>query len=196
MAKDRAMFEELKKGSGLPALRIYRWIEPCISAGFGIPLSSPCLLELGLPLTKRPTGGGVVIHQPEDEITIALAHRRERGLAITELYRKIHEPFLEVLKKLGIEASMLMTCPKACSSPSGLPFCFDSPVLYDLVCAGKKILGGGLRLGGPAFLYQGTLKWPGLDPETLTNALAADAPFIKAWGNPIIQKELDKEVCS
>ncbi|MBI4668814.1 MAG: lipoate--protein ligase family protein [Elusimicrobia bacterium] len=222
MALDAELFEGLKKEKLPPIMRLYTWSEPCVTIGCamgsGLHLQGngvrssfvTCLREVTnedltpLPATRRPTGGGVVIHQPKSEITIALTGYRQRGQPtpfaelrgpavpqrgvpsqlVNELYRNIHEPIICALRNLGYDAQLFeMTksiLPLPFRTNIAVPRCFDDPpCLYDGIMQGRKILGGSLRLAKQYFLYQGTIKLEGLSQELLAQELRKEKILIK-----------------
>lgn len=177
MALDTAMFERLQKGTGEPEIRIYTWAERTITLGRGYKIKYKMSDEMlasyypGIPILERPTGGGLVVHEPVGEITIAQTGFRQTGEPIRELYKRIHQPILAAVERLGIPTRLVTEC-----LPDGDGICFNSPCLYDGMSGNKKILGGGLRVGKNAdaryvFLYQGTLKVAGVNPAQLADIL-------------------------
>ncbi|MBI4369445.1 MAG: lipoate--protein ligase family protein [Elusimicrobia bacterium] len=178
MAIDRLLFDNIKQGQGLATIRIYSWSEPCVTVGFGIAIEKLPKTFSGVPAMKRPTGGGVVYHHNQGEITIAQTGPRQKNTPVNELYRLVHEPIAWALRELGHPIELLMNCgPKNTISPSpnkALPSCFsDAPCLYDGLLDGRKVLGGGLRLAMNSFLYQGTIKIENLTAPMMAQTLIA-----------------------
>ncbi|MBI2070257.1 MAG: hypothetical protein HYT79_06600 [Elusimicrobia bacterium] len=171
MAADRALFEQIKRGQSEPVIRLYKWKETSITIGFSLSADHPLVTQFGIAAVKRPTGGGLVIHRPEGEVTVCVTAERPHRRSINEIYLAIHEPLAWALNKLGFPVELSMQCPPK-SPPAALPSCFDDPPsLYDGLINGRKILGGGLRLAGDCFIYQGTIKIAGLQQETLAQTL-------------------------
>lgn len=176
MAKDRELLEGLKRGSGGPTLRFYSWSETCITIGFGLSLEKVMAKEFPFPVARRPTGGGLVIHEPQGEVTVAAALRRPgKGKSLTDLYRLVHEPLIWALRELGHPVELVTGCVTD-PAKNAIPACFeDAPCLHDGVLGGKKVLGGGLRVAGQFFLYQGTIKLPSLSQEAVFQTLRSNA---------------------
>ncbi|MBI4063191.1 MAG: hypothetical protein HY401_02700 [Elusimicrobia bacterium] len=185
MAKDWALLEALKKGTGGPVVRLYSWNQTCITVGFGLSVEKVLAKGFGWPVARRPTGGGLVVHEPKGEVTLAAASWRPRGKSLNDLYRMVHEPIFWALRELGYPVLMITGCV-AEPTKNVLPVCFDdAPCLYDGVLAGKKVLGGGLRVAGQYFLYQGTIKIPLLTQRTLFAKLK-ECPL---WDSGFLQEE-------
>ena len=109
MARDEELAEEVREAQAPAALRIYRWNQPAISIGRRQnPDDLPAdLMARGLPLVRRPTGGGAVLHRV-DELTYALATRREfvpRHLPVREFSRRIHQNLRDELVRSRALAS-------------------------------------------------------------------------------------------
>src|SRR4051812_29350845 len=72
MAADEVLLEHAA-ATGRPALRFYTWDPPTLSLGYFQPfagrLADPRLAAL--PVVRRPTGGGAIVHH--HELTYALA---------------------------------------------------------------------------------------------------------------------------
>ncbi|GEM_PF-3830790 len=216
MAKDTALFEGIKQGTHGPTLRLYTWSEEAITIGRGMGSFTNHQTPATGPLLVRPTGGGIVYHKTQDELTIAFTHYLERGQPILDLYRKIHSPFADILRELGFNPQLFD--PNVCHSrENGNPGprldreqtldtrvrgydekntkratqsaleCFPNPTCHDIMLDGKKIMGGGLRVGGKCFLYQGTLKLPNLKQEDFLEALLQNQTFQNNWGMPIMK---------
>ncbi|MDP3787381.1 MAG: lipoate--protein ligase family protein [Candidatus Omnitrophota bacterium] len=172
MAIDEAIMLRQAHAGSQPTLRIYRWLYPCVSVGrFQKPLTltlSPKGRGEGegdnnLPVVKRPTGGGAVIHN-EFSFTYSVIYREDSGIiprGVSNSYREIHAGVLEGLKGLGIEANFYLNEKKNPKSPVG-GGCFISPVEFDVMCGGRKIAGAAQRRKFGVVLHQGEVSL-GLD---------------------------------
>ena len=206
MATDETLLESAT--AGIVTLRLYRWSRPTISLGY---FQSHRLLEAQppslrvLPVVRRLTGGGAILHDRELTYSIALpmGHPLTAGGPGT-LYRYMHRLFIELLRQLGAAVRM-RGCrdggPKA--SPRGGPFfCFAAGSSADIVALdGRKLLGSAQRRTHTAVLQHGTMildagDWPqpcvGLaelvgtvpDVETVAELLA------RAWDGRLRRSEL------
>lgn len=177
MALDEALLES---GPDF-VLRFYRWSSrPAATFGyfqkheqvteilrsFGPPWDDPTL-----PAVRRPTGGGLVLH--DDDLTFSLVFRRDGTLTPQAIYRNIHRGAHLGLKKAGIATSLWS--PPGWRDRPRCPAdqCFTGPEPMDLVLeSGRKVLGGALRRRGMRVLYQGSLRLPkGNEPERIEAAL-------------------------
>ena len=177
MAIDVETLHAVDAQDASPTLRFFRWSEP--TASFGR-LQNPAPLArwipAGWPTVRRPTGGGLVLH--DQDLCFSLCWRRGQAPLPTHLqdyYAWIHRVIYEALSPLR---SLTMASCDDCRAP-GLPFlekrCFSEPVAYDLLDHGQKIVGGALCRSRQSFLYQGSIQAvPVLDLESrLIQAFAA-----------------------
>src|SRR4051794_38396264 len=67
MAADEVLLEHVGV-TDRPALRFYAWDRPTLSLGYFQPFADR---PPGLPVVRRPTGGGAIVH--DHELTYALA---------------------------------------------------------------------------------------------------------------------------
>lgn len=150
MAIDEAMMAKVADGSSMPALRIYKWLNPCVSVGkFQLYKA-----EAGTEVVRRPTGGGSVPHGASG-MTYSLVYREglqgiSKGAAAS--YKQIHGCVAAALASLGIDAR-LMGERSAQERPFGE--CFSSPVPADVMVGGRKVAGAAQRRKNGAVLHQG-----------------------------------------
>ncbi len=161
MAADELAAESF---DGNMSLRFFRWEGQGVTFGYAQPFTdvekaiSPA--HKAYPRARRPTGGGIVIH--DSDLTFSLVLKAERSLKPLEIYARIHAAVNAGLKERGIGAELYAEkAPPSVYNPSkdGLASaCFQNPVALDLVGGGKKLLGGALRRFGETVLYQGSLQ--------------------------------------
>ncbi|MCG3204989.1 MAG: Octanoyltransferase LipM [Elusimicrobia bacterium] len=202
MEIDRAALEDIQLNAlSNPILRFFEWTTPTVTYGYLLEFeevkkwASP---HGALPLVKRPTGGGAVLHSPSD-LSLSLLWPRGMGYfseTPRACYAEIHSIILKTLissgeigkaflykaaipTKAGIQASHpSFKCKSkdwipASAGMTKVPACFQEPVCNDLMQDGKKILGGALRITRDAILYQGTLQIAAsIDWGQLKNRLA------------------------
>lgn len=171
MALDEAVLEGA--GDGVTALRFYRWepaTDPCaVTFGFSQAYEDAAaaararLGGVSVPLVRRATGGGVVVHGAD--VTFSLVFPWPTLSDPSLVYKDIH-----LAVHLGFKACGVATGLWSPSRPPGLrPDCFAGPEPKDLVSeAGSKALGGALRRRRGRGLYQGSLR-----PEVLGVPAAA-----------------------
>lgn len=166
MACDEVLLEAATE----PVLRVFRWTRPWVSAGYFVPWQTACLKRPDLPVCRRWTGGGLVVH--DGDFTFSLAAPRKEPwarLRAQESYLRLHEVLTEVLRKVSPDISLSDT-----AEPAGQD-CFAGPVRHDLLLHGKKIAGGAQRRTKRGLLHQGTIQGTRLAagfPPLLAAALA------------------------
>lgn len=158
--------ELLKKRLPFPVLRFYSWSHPCFSYGH---LQKPPQSSEGVPAYRRITGGGIVFH--DKDLTYSLTYSRESILpwSVKRSYQEIHGVIQRALVSLGIHTIL-------CTEENRGHFCFESPVMGDLLYQGKKIAGAAQRRKGNHLLHQGTIlvEYLGIDRFRLLEAIVAE----------------------
>ena len=155
-----------------PVMRVFRWAAPWVSAGYFTPMSLANNVRPGLPVCRRWTGGGIVVH--EGDFTFSMIVPASEPLARmrpSESYRKIHEAVAAAMVSQGGEASL------ASGSGQAGGECFASPVAYDVVSSGRKIAGGAQRRTRRGLLHQGSIQGVAIGTDfgrTLAGILSRD----------------------
>lgn len=159
MALDEALCETM------PApfiLRFFRWREPGITFGYAqrareVEAAAAERGLAGTPMTRRPTGGGIVYHL--SDLTFSLVFPSDGGdFRPLETYDRLHKAINSAYARLGFgfELSGARAAGYAVSAPA--MDCFSKPVPLDILYNGKKVLGGALRKFGGHMLYQASLQ--------------------------------------
>ncbi|MDR0994051.1 MAG: hypothetical protein LBN38_05755 [Verrucomicrobiota bacterium] len=165
-------------------LRFYRWGGR--GATFGYAQAWADVLrtlppELHAQAVRRPTGGGVVLH--ETDMTFSCVIPLEGGWRPKTLYARLHGAVQGALCRCGLSTEAYgPTGQLAPNGPEGASQCFVRPVAMDLMAAGRKILGGALRRMGPAALYQGSLQAPGIRSGAEETEAAMAEAIAQEWG--------------
>jgi lipoyl(octanoyl) transferase len=150
MALDRVLLET----TALPVLRFYRWSEPCVTVGYFESLEQAAADHPGLPVVRRWTGGGSVLHT-EDSPYSLIVPRAEPFVSVrpAESYRLIHDALARALRAAlpGVTTAQ-ETAPKRSGA------CFENPVADDLLLEGCKIAGAGQRRTRAGLLHQGSIQ--------------------------------------
>lgn len=149
MACDEALFA-LAEG---PVMRVFRWRRPWVSVGYFATIEADDVRAHGLPVCRRWTGGGTVVHA--DDFTFSLCVPRGQSLSAArprESYRLVHLALADALEGAGVQAGLASPG----SRPS--PHCFAAPVEHDLVLGGEKIAGGAQRRTSRGLLHQGSVQ--------------------------------------
>ncbi len=178
MAIDAGLLEKAKSDGAQPVLRFYGWTEPSYTVGY---FQDPAhFARLGLPVAKRPTGGGAVLHG--DDLTFSLAiHLPFAPLAgaVRDSYLKINLILLNAFKPLlpGLDFADCKSLPSGRASRADV--CFEKPACYDLMLKGKKMVGSSQRRSGSAMLYQSSVFFPLARSEARS---LIGRSFASAWG--------------
>ena len=151
MARDAALFQSLieKKHQGI--LRIYNWEEPAVTVGYhqkSFTLSDP---NLTLPILKRPTGGGAVLHVDDITFSICAPSRGPFSRGIIDACGTISKIFARALRSCGLEVEMKG------ENTAFSDVCFMRSTLVELHLMGSKILGLALLRRSGCILFQGVM---------------------------------------
>jgi lipoate-protein ligase A len=183
MQKDAAIFSACEaRAADNIHLRFYSWLRPAVTFGYAQRpeklIDLPKAARLGVETASRITGGGLVLHQP-NELTYSLAAPLAiLPAGIIPSCNFIAEIFIRALRKLGANAELASRAERrrrplraadqyepqrpflARQASAGLPekdICFARPVKYEVVCGGKKLLGSAQKRGRYSLLQQGSL---------------------------------------
>ncbi len=200
-----ALDQRLWETNRAPALRIYRWNQPCGTFGYLQKYQDIQRFrnrDDARPWFRRMTGGGALEHGL-DETGLTFFFPGKTGIAgrsAKVIYREIHRSMADALEAAGLPVQMI---PDSEASAGGAT-CLDHPVADDIAMKGEKIGGGALRRGRRGVLYQGILKtslpdgfaeelagrlgfaanfvdWPGESDLREANALADERYRNEAW---------------
>lgn len=163
MALDELLAVEQRHEAEPPALRFYRWESPSVSAGYFQPLSAvdrsfQCLKK-DQPLVRRMTGGGAVLHGKDLTFSLALKNPNPFFPTDTKMsYLKINEALRAGLIGLFPELDYADCRTAAPLGRAGKErVCFEAPSCYDLLLAGKKVVGASQRRLGRVLLHQSSV---------------------------------------
>lgn len=156
MAVDELLLEAAVE-RGQCSVRLYRWAEPTISLGyFQRPDDVPeTLRAAGLPIVRRPSGGGAILHHHELTYACAIPARHPLARFPKELYLRVHERMIQVLTELGIRLRLRGTNS---DERSRAFLCFARSDSFDVIMAdGHKVIGSAQRRRRGAILQHGSL---------------------------------------
>ena len=154
MAADEVLLEHAV-ATGRPALRFYTWDPPTLSLGYFQPfaarLADALLAEL--PVVRRPTGGGAIVHH--HELTYALALPAgpawHRGIHWT---CRMHDIIRVGLERHGVPAA---ACGVGGEVGRGEYLCFRHQTPGDVLLGGAKVVGSAQRRRAGALLQHGSI---------------------------------------
>jgi lipoate-protein ligase A len=178
MAIDEAVLESVVAGRAGPTLRFYAWHPPCVSIGFGQPISdvdrAACLAR-GWDVIRRPSGGKAILHV--DELTYSVcAPPDEPRVAggIVESYGRLVTGLLAGLRGLGLEPAEAKPEYAPEQEAEG-PVCFDGPARYEITVAGRKLVGSAQARPKGGILQHGTMPLTG-DITRIIDGLVWNGP--------------------
>lgn len=154
MAVDDLLLQRAADPATAPCLRLYGWREPTLSLGYFQKLDDvPPDLRRRLPIVRRATGGGAILH--DREVTYAVALRQDfcDGPA---LYDRLNRALLLALDGLGIAAEPADAGGNG-RAQRGPFFCFARPGATDIIAASRKLAGGAQRRRDGAVLQHGSV---------------------------------------
>ncbi|HOW89049.1 MAG TPA: hypothetical protein PL037_02115 [Elusimicrobiales bacterium] len=164
-------------------LRFYNWSGPGVTFGYS-QRAAQVRAALGpekaaLPLTRRPTGGGIVLH--ESDLTFSFVFSQPGAFfEPAGTYDRLHRAISAAYAERGVDFELLKEKTTDYRTSDPAMNCFAKPVNLDILYNGKKVLGGALRKFGDYMLYQASFQTPsarsdsGLHKSVVTAALGAE----------------------
>ncbi|MBM4010047.1 MAG: biotin/lipoate A/B protein ligase family protein [Planctomycetota bacterium] len=166
MAADELLAEEADR-RGDPVMRFYSWTTPTVSIGAFQRLeeAAACPAIAGLPIVRRPSGGGAILHGTDLTYAAAVPKSHPCGGAPQALYDAVHLAAIAVLGELGFAAHLHV--PGGDDPPADALLCFSRRAPGDVVvrvprppaglAADPKVLGSAQRRLGGTVLQHGSL---------------------------------------
>jgi lipoate-protein ligase A len=163
MAADECLAAEAVRRGGM-VIRLYRWECTTVSLGAfqSIATARACDAIAGLPLVRRPSGGGAIVHGSDFTYAAAIPKRHVWGAKPEALYDAVHGAMIESLRSCGVETRLAQPDPTA----EGAFFCFDRRAGGDLTAdhpaataasRNVKLMGSAQRRLADAVLQHGSL---------------------------------------
>ena len=159
MAVDESLLDAAGQRLALPCLRLYSWEPPCLSIGYAQQsndVDQHKLSNFG-DWVRRPTGGRAILHTDEltYSVVASLSEPRLSG-GVLESYQRLSKALLAALHTLGLPAEA-HPMPKSGAKQANAPVCFEIPSNYEIVIAGKKLIGSAQARRRDGVLQHGTL---------------------------------------
>lgn len=161
MAADELLAEEAVRRECL-VIRVYAWSEPTVSLGAFQPFAEAesCVAIAGLPIVRRPSGGGAIIHGTDLTYAAAVPKGHPWGGTPQALYDGMHAAMVDVLSELGFDARL--HAPSSDDPPADALLCFSRRSTGDVVvrhgdAPAAKVMGSAQRRLGTAVLQHGSL---------------------------------------
>jgi lipoyl(octanoyl) transferase len=142
-------------------LRLYTWDAPTISLGYFqrcAALAEQHATVRDLPVVRRPTGGGAILH--DQELTYCLVVGADIPIATqapVALYRLVHTCWQAILTADGIPVDLAPDHFPMPTPRTGPFFCFQKPGRTDLILDDQKVLGSAQRRTPTVVLQHGSL---------------------------------------
>jgi lipoate-protein ligase A len=195
MAIDEAIGRAVAARVAPPTLRFYAWEPPCVSVGRHqslMTVDTICCAVRGYQVVRRPTGGRAILHT--DELTYSIVappdHPLMEGLVL-DSYLRLSHGLVDGLRRLGIAAEEAPGSHRA--GPDVSAACFEVPSAYEIVAAGRKLLGSAQARRSDYVLQHGSLPLTGdltrvveclalpseAEREALRRSLAAHATTVE-----------------
>lgn len=157
MALDEALLEAAIDGNDT-FLRWYRWNEATLSLGyFQAPeeaRANPAWS--GLPVVRRLSGGGAILHEHELTYSCALPPSHPRTNDPYQLYLDVHSALIVILQARGFDVRLRGT-RFGKEGPAEAFLCFSRGDEMDVVLGPHKVLGSAQRRRRGAVLQHGSL---------------------------------------
>lgn len=184
MALDQALLESVSNEPECAVFRTYEWSRPTLSLGYFQKASDATTDPRwrGVPLLRRSTGGGAILHHHELTYALVLPRAHPVSNRIADLYRLVHQGVALAMKSFGVEINRWgdQKLQKAQNRPF---LCFTDRDHEDMVIGTAKVLGSAQRRRPGAVLQHGSLllarslltpELPGI-AEASSHFFAADA---------------------
>lgn len=152
MAVDEAILQGAVSAASPSTLRLYEWKVPTISIGYR--QSAEPYEGWGGSVVRRITGGRALLHHVE--LTYSVVCGRENRLFKTGIhgaYRAISESIVRALGDLNVKASF----SPGRRTPTRSDACFHAAARYEILVAGKKLVGSAQRRFKDGFLQHGSI---------------------------------------
>jgi lipoyl(octanoyl) transferase len=153
MAVDELLLESAIE-SGVCSVRVYRWAEPTVSLGHFQNAAAITGELAALPLVRRLSGGGAILHHHELTYSCAVPSGHAAIRNPTDLYETAHAAIIRVLAGIGIAAQMRGDTQAGDESAF---LCFSRGDPRDVVLHGHKIVGSAQRRRRGAVLQHGSV---------------------------------------
>ena len=164
MALDEVAAETAAAG-GPRTVRVYQWPDT-LSLGYRQATETvdwETCDEIGIEVTRRPTGGGGIYHDRVGDISYSIAvPTAEVPSDLRSCYELLCEPVFGAFSRLGVDATFANEPKAACYQPA----CYlrDVDPAHDIVVAGRKISGNAQYRQRGAVLQHGSISYA-LAPE-------------------------------
>lgn len=160
MARDEALLLAVGERAAPPTLRLYAWSAPTISLGYFQRFADYLALPPpagSLPVVRRLTGGGAILHDLEltYSLTLPIGHELLRD-GPNRLYERAHDAVIASLGELKLHTARCGHTDDS-GAARGPFFCFERRHCYDVLLGEGKIAGSAQRRTRQAVLQHGSI---------------------------------------
>ena len=186
MRLDEAAFLARENGALTDTyLRLYSWRQPAISFGYAQTpeklLAPGSAREQGVEIVRRITGGGLVLHQPNELTYCLVVPLPILPEGIIPSCNLISSIFISALRRIKVRARIAGKIEMLVTDYSR-DFCFVRPTKYEVMVGGQKLLGSAQKRGRFYLLQHGSLP---LDPYLPVFAEFLDIRQIRRYSTNI-----------
>lgn len=143
-------------GDSQATLRFYEWAEPTLSLGYFQSEHDAVPRELSdLPVVRRLSGGGAILHDRELTYSVALPVDHPHARKPVALYALLHEAIVTVLNAQGMSARLRGA--EASDQENKNFLCFTRSDPNDIVIGSHKVVGSAQRRRKGAVLQHGSI---------------------------------------
>ncbi len=174
-------------------VRVYSW-EPTLSLGYrqAIDTADRAYCERnGVAITRRPTGGGGIYHDPHGDISYSIVAPEEAFPSdLMDCYERLCQPVLAGFERMGVPAAFA----DREHAPIYEPSCYLRGInpAHDIVVGEQKVSGNAQYRQREAVIQHGSLSYA-LTPATHVGVFATDvAPETYADRVTSIEAETDR----
>jgi lipoate-protein ligase A len=187
MAVDEALFQSASSDGGL-VLRLYQWSEPTLSLGYFQRAAERDLhvASRDLPLVRRSTGGGAIIHDHELTYSLIAQLPNERPSGPRLMMARVHESLVGLLVEMHIPARI---CDNSTEDRDEPFLCFSRHTAGDILVGKDKVVGSAQRRQRRILLQHGSIllrrslgapELPGINDLAAESGCSVEA-LIEAW---------------
>jgi lipoyl(octanoyl) transferase len=141
---------------GQCTVRWYRWNSATVSLGYFQKSEAAAAIPRlkGLPVVRRLTGGGAILHHFEWTYSCAVPPDHPLAQTPLQIYERVHERIIAALAERGVSSALRGS---SLSDAEGEFLCFRRGDPRDVVLNGQKIVGSAQRRRRGAVLQHGSL---------------------------------------
>jgi lipoate-protein ligase A len=159
MALDESLLASVAADPTRAALRTYTWTEPTLSLGYFQPLSLADAEPRwqGVPIIRRPTGGGALWHHREITYAVVIPKTHPLARRSTDLYRAVHAAIAGVFATIGLATGRRGAAEGGIREVPKPFLCFADRDPEDVVSGTVKLVGSAQRRRAGAVLQHGSI---------------------------------------